>query len=123
MQRLGKNVNSVVLSVRLLSNKLRLSFSDSSPAKNVTVHSWIGRMVMVSSENSDIFNQTSNEVAVENSVLPGHIALSKELLHVLGAGDLSIVKLQGISHGPLEIKGIILHPFGDTVRIKLCYSV
>lgn len=60
-------------------------------------------MVMTSRERS----------SVAKPVLPGHIGISRDLQHLIGAKDLSLVKVQNVSHGPSDIKGIILHPCED----------
>ncbi|KAL9964534.1 hypothetical protein ACROYT_G028189 [Oculina patagonica] len=86
---------------------------DSTPA-DVPLPHWIVRMVMTSSINSAVIEQKSHELGVEEHVLPGHVAMSKDLSQLLGSKDLSLVKIQNISHKPSDIQGIILHPFGDT---------
>ena len=61
-------------------------------------------MVMTSRERS----------SVAKPVLPGHIGISRDLQHLIGVKDLSLVKLQNVSYGPSDIKGIILNPCEDT---------
>ena len=89
------------------------SSSDSTPADVPPPH-WIVRMVMTSSMNSVAIKQKSCEMGVAEHVLPGHVVMPKELSQLLGTKDLSLVKIQNISHEPSDIQGIILHPFGDT---------
>lgn len=69
---------------------------------------------MTSSINSAAIKQKSLDLGVAGHVLPGHVVMSRELSQLLNTRDLSLVKIQNISHGPSEIQGIILHPFGDT---------
>lgn len=64
---------------------------------------WTVTMVMTSRERS----------SVAKPVLPGHIGISTDLQHLIGAKDLSLVKVQNVSYGPSDIKGIILHPCED----------
>ena len=71
-------------------------------------------MVMTSSQNSTPLKHNSYQLGVASHVLPDHIAISRELCHLLGTSDLSLVKIQSVSYGLSDIKGIILHPFGDT---------
>lgn len=71
-------------------------------------------MVMTSSINSAVIEQKSDELGVAEHVLTGHVVMSKELSQSLGTKDLSVVKIQNISHEPSDIQGIILHPYGDT---------
>lgn len=83
-------------------------------------------MVMTSSESSTLIKQKSREPGMAEHVLPGHITVSRELRHLLGIEDLSLVRIQNVSYGPSDIKGIILHPFGDTeqeVKHKTCSGI
>ena len=70
-------------------------------------------MVMTSSQSSAPPKHNSCQLGITSHVLPGHIAISRELRHLLGTKDLSLVKIQSVSYEPSDIKGIILHPFGD----------
>lgn len=70
-------------------------------------------MVMTSSINSSV-KQKSCEMGVPEHVLPGHVVMSRDLSQLLGTKDSSLVKIQNISHEPSDIKGIILHAYGDT---------
>ena len=71
-------------------------------------------MVMTSSTNSAAIKQKSYDLGVAGHVLQGHVVISRELSQLLNTRDLSLVKIQNISHEPSDIQGIILHPFGDT---------
>ena len=71
-------------------------------------------MVMTSSHCNSLVKQKSSELGVAKQVLPGHIVMSKELRHLLSVKDLALVKVQSVSYEPAVIKGIVLHPFGDT---------
>lgn len=71
-------------------------------------------MVITSSLNSATIQQKSHDLGMAEHVLPGHVVMSRELSQLLNTRDLSLVKIQNISHGPSDIQGIILHPFGDT---------
>ena len=86
-----------------------LSFYFLEPAGELSINTpltgWIVTMVMTSSKK---------ELVMAKHVLPGHIGMSRDLQHLLGIKDLSLVKVQSVSCGPSNIKGIILHPFEDT---------
>ena len=71
-------------------------------------------MVMTSSINRSVVKQKSCEMGVAEHVLPGHVVMSRDLCQLLGTKDSSLVKIQNISHEPSDIKGIILHAYGDT---------
>ena len=71
-------------------------------------------MVMTSRMNTAAIKQKSLDVGLAEHVLPGHVVMSRELSQLLNTRSLSLVKIQNISHEPSDIKGIILHPFGDT---------
>ena len=90
------------------------SSPDSESAEDVSLPYWIVRMVMTSSLNGASIQQKSHDLGVAEHVLPGHAVMSRELSQLLNTRDLSLVKIQNISHGPSDIQGIILHPFGDT---------
>jgi len=64
--------------------------------------------------NTAAIKQKSLDVGLAEHVLPGHVVMSRELSQLLNTRSLSLVKIQNISHEPSDIKGIILHPFGDT---------
>lgn len=108
---------------RLLASLMKVfSFSvatgqsspDSTSAEDVSLPCWIVRMVMTSCINSAIIKQKSHNLGVAEHVLPGHVVMSRELSQLLNTRDLSLVKIQNISHDPSDVQGIILHPFGDT---------
>ena len=71
-------------------------------------------MAMTSCISSGAMKQKSLDLGVAEHVLPGHVVMSRELSQLLNTRDLSLVKIQNISHEPSDIQGIILHPFGDT---------
>jgi len=90
------------------------SSPDSESGEDVSLPCWIVRMVMTSSINSATMTHKSHDLGVAKHVLPGHVVVSRELSQLLNTRDLSLVKIQNITHEPSDIKGIILHPFGDT---------
>ena len=61
-----------------------------------------------------VMTSSKSELVMAKHVLPGHIGMSRDLRHLLGIKDLSLVKVQNVSYGPSDIKGIILHPHEET---------
>ena len=61
-----------------------------------------------------VMTSSKSELVTAKHVLPGHIGMSRDFHHLLGIKDLSLVKVQSVSYGPSDIKGMILHPHEDT---------